>query len=71
MKNILDCRRQAAPLDAQARDALKASDTTILRCAEAGLPVPAEWKEYREALRAVAAGGAGPLPQRPPYPAGT
>jgi len=74
MDNILDLRRQAAPLAEQARAALAESDITILRCAEAGVPVPPEWAAFRAGLRAITGGrnGAqGALPARPDYPAGT
>lgn len=34
---------------------LKETDLIIIRCAEAGEPVPDEWKTYRQALRDVPA----------------
>lgn len=56
-----------------ARGALEASDIVVLRCFEAGVPLPAEWKEYRAALRGIAGSASGdpnwPIPTRPPYPA--
>lgn len=51
-----------------ARQLLAASDIVVLRCYEAALAVPAEWAAYREALRAVARGENGVLPERPSYP---
>ena len=56
---------------AEARSALEASDLTVLRCVEAGIPVPADWAAYRQALRAVVSGASTTLPDRPVYPAGT
>lgn len=45
--------QQAAAVRAK-RDALLAeTDLIIIRCAEAGEPVPDEWKTYRQALRNV------------------
>lgn len=67
-----------SPEDEEARDnrvraeaELYISDRTILRCAEAGVSVPAEWATYRRNLRAIAGTAPGPLPERPAYPAGT
>lgn len=57
-----------------AHEALKVSDTTLLRCVENGVALPAEWRSYREALRAIAGGSdatSPTLPPRPAYPAGT
>jgi hypothetical protein len=54
-----------------ARAALARSDVTVLRCVEAGVPVPADWRTYRQALRAVVSTGVGPVPVAPPYPEGT
>lgn len=51
-----------------ARDALRTSDTTILRCAEQNMLVPDAWADYRQALRDIVQSGEGPLPERPPYP---
>jgi len=59
---------------AQARAALYESDRTVLRCFEADVSVPQEWKDYRAALRGVVNLTEGPppvLPTRPAYPAGT
>lgn len=36
---------------AQVAKLLKESDVTVIRCAEDGIPVPAEWKAWREHLR--------------------
>jgi hypothetical protein len=55
----------------EARAALARSDVTVLRCVEAGLPVPADWRAYRQALRAIVSTGLGPVPPAPAYPAGT
>lgn len=57
---------------ALAHTALDASDTTILRCYENAVAVPAAWATYRAALRSVIAGeSVTALPARPAYPAGT
>lgn len=63
----------AAPLSVFARAALEASDITLIRCMEAGVPVPQEWRDYRVALRAIATNDEGvtALPPRPAYPPGT
>lgn len=59
-----------APVDwiSPARDALAASDITVLRCVEQGVAVPEAWVVYREALREVVRTGEGPLPERPDWP---
>lgn len=54
-----------------ARAALQASDRTILRCLEAGVPVPPDWIAYRVALRAVVSGRAIDLPACPDFVPGT
>lgn len=61
------------PIDyrAKARAALDASDVTVLRCYEALVDVPEDWRIYRAALRAIVASGHGPIPDAPPFPAGT
>jgi len=52
--------------------AMKAADTTVLRCYEAGVAVPTAWQTYRTTLRDIIYGrNAGPLPVMPSYPAGT
>lgn len=56
-----------------AQAALDRSDITVIRCYEHVVAVPAEWVAYRDALRAVVAGGptSATLPAQPAYPAGT
>ena len=58
-----------------AQSLLNQSDITILRCAEHGIPIPPEWKEYRAKLRSiVSAPSEDPslrIPKRPKYPEGT
>ncbi|MFM0334752.1 hypothetical protein [Paraburkholderia strydomiana] len=60
---------------ASAMTALNESDTTVLRCYESAVPVPAAWVAYRKALRAIAGAASGDatqaLPTKPAYPAGT
>lgn len=60
---------------AQAKGLLDESDITVLRCAEAGVPVPQAWRDYRAALRLIVSSDIGDpdagLPARPAYPAGT
>lgn len=62
-------------LQAEALGALAESDITVLRCAEAGVPVPQSWRDYRAALRLIVSSAAGDpdagLPPRPDYPPGT
>lgn len=64
-----------AALQSDARSALAESDITVLRCAEAGVPVPQAWRDYRAALRLIVSSAAGDpdagLPPRPDYPPGT
>lgn len=43
--------QQAQTIRAERDARLKETDLIIIRCAEAGEPVPAEWKAYRQALR--------------------
>lgn len=52
----------------EARRLLAESDVTVLRCYEAGEPVPQAWVDYRAALRLAVGTGEGPLPLRPEYP---
>lgn len=54
----------------QARKLLQESDTTILRCYEDGVSVPAEWRHYRAALRQIHRTGGGEIPPQPDYPPG-
>ena len=60
-----------ATLKEAAQVALDKSDTTLLRCYEAGVAVPAEWATYRGQLRGIVSGksAATELPVRPEYPA--
>lgn len=61
-------------LRAEAREALTASDITVIRCVSAGVAVPSAWNDYRAALRAIANGTdvqSQTLPVAPAYPAGT
>jgi hypothetical protein len=52
-----------------AQQALHKSDVTVLRCVESGVSVPAAWKAYREALRAIVAAPNGTVETLPPAPA--
>jgi len=60
---------------AEAKVLLNESDTTVLRCAEAGVAVPQAWRDYRAALRLIVSSAVGDpdpgLPARPDYPPGT
>ena len=59
-------------LKLSARQTLTASDLTVLRCVEAGIILPVEWKNYRVQLRAIISGSSiVNLPIKPVYPAGT
>ena len=51
--------------------ALTDSDRTLLRCFEADISLPTEWKNYRSALRKIIRSGSGVIPARPPFPPGT
>lgn len=65
---------KAAALVKPARQALDATDNVVLRCLEAGLAVPAEWRAYRKALRDIVAGRAdpaNPMPVQPAFPPNT
>lgn len=57
------------------RGALDASDTTVLRCFENGVTLPAAWVAYRNSLREIVSAASGDatqaLPARPAYPSGT
>lgn len=58
-----------------AMSALSESDITVIRCAEAGVQVPAAWRDYRSALRAIVSAQSvsesTQLPPRPEYPPNT
>ncbi|MFM0405216.1 hypothetical protein [Paraburkholderia dipogonis] len=58
-----------------AKAELDASDVTLIRCFENGIPLPPAWAEYRKALRAIVGVASGdatqPVPVRPDYPTGT
>lgn len=56
---------------AEAQAALDKSDLVALRCFKNGVPFPAEWATYCEALRAIVVSGVGPLPVQPAYPEGS
>lgn len=59
----------------QAKALLTKTDTTILRCAEYGVAVPAEWQAYRKSLRLIISAANGDpsksLPLLPAFPIGT
>ena len=60
---------------AGAQTALDASDLVAIRCVKAGVPFPAEWQTYCNALRAIMRAPSGDptqaLPSKPEYPSGT
>lgn len=62
-------------LRSAARVLLDESDITVLRCAEAGVPVPQAWRDYRTALRSIVSSQSlsesAQLPTKPDYPPGT
>jgi len=63
-----------AELVNSARIALDQSDTTIIRCYSAGVPVPSTWQSYRDALRSIMNGSdttSKTIPSKPAYPSGT
>lgn len=67
-----ELRNQA---QAAAKEALIRSDVTIVRCYEASIQVPDDWRVYRDKLRMIISAEIGvaidPLPDQPDYPAGT
>lgn len=72
-KQVIAAQMKAATPDLriEAQAALLQSDITVLRCYEAGLSLPAEWRTYRAALRAIVSApdaSAMTLPVRPAYP---
>jgi hypothetical protein len=59
----------------QAMALLTDSDEMIIRCTEANVPIPNEWKIYRQALRTIVVLESDPgtpvvIPPTPPKPAG-
>lgn len=57
---------------ASAYSLLQKSDQTVIRCAEAGVDVPSNWKSVRAALRKIIKNESGTLPLLPTdYPPGT
>lgn len=55
---------------AEVKSALDATTTTALRCYQAGIVFPTEWKTYIDALRGLlSATEVTTLPTRPDYPA--
>lgn len=70
---LTDTQKWAA-YQSKAKAALRSSDVVVIRCSEADVQVPQEWKTYRAALRAIISaetGVASDLPSVPAYPAGT
>ena len=65
-----DSAIEQAALRDTAQAELNKSDTTLLRCYEAGVAVPVEWATYRGQLREIVRGksSATDLPVRPVYP---
>ncbi len=63
--------QQIEHLVEDAKEALAKSDITLLRCLEAGFPIPHDWAVYRHALRVIIQTGYGVLPEHPQYPQGT
>jgi hypothetical protein len=53
--------------------ALSKSDTTIIRCSENGVGIPAAWVAYRQELRAIISGEnvVTAMPAQPTFPPGT
>lgn len=59
----------------KAKQALIASNITMIRCVENGVAIPPAWATYCKSLRAIVGATTGdatlPLPTKPAYPAGT
>lgn len=59
----------------RAKQTLDMTDSVVLRCYEAGIEFPSDWRAYRQSLRAIARSADGdptmPFPVKPAYPAGT
>lgn len=60
----------AAYRDWLAQQRLIASDSVVMRCYESDVPVPANWKTYRAALRAIITDPTSTetVPDAPPEP---
>ena len=52
----------------QAQSLLSKSDVIVIRAAESGSGIPADWIAYRAALRAIVSSGSGVLPTAPSSP---
>ncbi len=68
---VLSKEQQIEHLVTEAKESLAKSDITLLRCLEAGFPIPPEWTKYRHDLRVIIQTGQGDLPEHPEYPFGT
>jgi hypothetical protein len=67
-----DVLQASSALRVQAQALLDKADTSALRALKLGVPVPAGWLAYEEALRVIVRTGTGTIPALPAtYPDGT